>query len=119
MKTKLLILVLGTLIIAISCNKEVFPDRETLVGKWLVKDGPNDVYVEFTLWNISIVNGSHLEYHYSPLNSTMYIYPNKYDNPDKFSTHAIYYNEKKNELRIRDILKDYADGSGFTTFKKQ
>lgn len=119
MRAKLLIVVLVILLIAPACNKEEFPDRETLVGTWVVKDGPSYAYLEFTEWRVTIVNGSTAQYQYSPLASTMYLYPNKYGNPDKFSTHSIYYNKKKNELRIWNILKDYADGSGFTTFKRQ
>ena len=91
MKTRLLIGLLGLLFIVSSCNKEEFPDRETLVGKWALKDGPSDAY----------------------------LYPNKYDDPDDFSTHSIYYNKKKDELRIWHILKEYGDSSGYTTFKKQ
>lgn len=119
MKIRLLIGLLGLLIIATSCNKEEFPDRETLVGKWVIKDGPSEAYVEFTMWQISIINGNTAEYHYSPLNNTMYLYPNKYDDPDKFSTHTTYYNKKKDELRMWNILKEYGDDSGYTTFKRQ
>ena len=119
MKTRLLIGLLGLLIIASSCSKEEFPDRETLVGKWALKDGPSEAFIEFGMWRMTITNGNTQEYHYSPLNSTMYLYPNKYDDPDDFSTHAIYYNKKKDELRIWHILKEYGDSSGYTTFKRQ
>jgi len=119
MKAKFLITVLlGLFFLTSSCKKEVFPDRETLAGTWVVKDSPN-AYVEFTQWTVDIVYDGRQHYNYSPLNHTMYLYPDKYDNPDKFSTHAIYYNEKKDELRIMDLLKDFADGSGYTTFKRQ
>ncbi len=119
MKTRLLIGLLGLLFIATSCNKEEFPDRETLVGTWALKDGPNDAYVEFSMWRMDIINGNRQEYQYSPLNNTLYLYPNKYGDPDKFSTHTIYYHKKKDELRIWNILKEYGDDSGYTTFKRQ
>ena len=119
MKAKLLIGLLGLLIIATACNKEEFPDRETLVGTWVLKDGPSDAYVEFTMWRVSIVNGSRAEYQYAPLNNTIYLYTNKYNDPDKFTTHTTYYNKKKDEIRMWHVLKEYGDDSGFTTFKRQ
>ena len=120
MKSKFLIIgLLGLLFFASSCKKEVFPDRETLVGTWVVKDGPPEAYIDFTLWTVDIYNGSHQHYQYSPLNNTMYLYPNKTENPDDFSTHSIYYNTKKDELRIWNLLSDYADGYGYTTFIRQ
>ncbi|RLD30994.1 MAG: hypothetical protein DRI88_04840 [Bacteroidetes bacterium] len=120
MKAKfLIIVVLGLLVLAPSCKKEVFPDRETLVGTWVVKDGPSNAYLEFTLWTVDIVYDGRQQYHYSPLNNTMYLYPDKYVNPESFSTHAIWYTEKTGELRVKDLLKDFADGYGYTTFKRQ
>lgn len=120
MKAKFLIIgVLGLFFLVSSCKKEEFPDRETLAGTWVVKDGPSSAYVEFTLWTCDIVYNGRQHYQYSPLNNTMYLYPDKYDNPDKFSTHAIWYNEKKGELRIQNIMKELADGYGYTTFKRQ
>jgi hypothetical protein len=123
MKTKIfLILALGLLFYASSsCKKEEFPDRETLVGKWVVKDGPPTVYVEFGMWDMHIADGNGtLHYDYSLLNSTMYLYPDKEHNPDEFTTHAIYYTKKTEELRIRNILKEYDDDEdGFTWFKRQ
>ena len=120
MKAKFLILgLLGLFILTSSCKKEVFPDRETLVGTWVVKDAPSSAYVEFTLWTVDVVYNGRQHYQYAPLNHTMYLYPDKYDNPDKFSTHSIFYNEKNNELRIWGLLDDFADDYGYTTFKRQ
>ncbi len=119
MKAKFLIIaVLGLFFLASSCKKEVFPDRETLVGTWVVEDNP-EAHIEFTLWTCDVVYSGRQHYQYAPLNNTMYLYPNKYDNPDKFSTHAIWYNEKADELRIQNLLKEFADGYGYTTFKRQ
>jgi hypothetical protein len=53
------------------------------------------------------------------LNNTIYLYPNKYSDPDKFTTHTTYYNKKKDEIRMYDILKEFGDDSGFTTFKRK
>ena len=119
MKLTILIGLLGLLIIASSCNKEEFPDRETLVGTWVLKDGPSDAYVEFTMWRMTIINGSIADYQYAPLNNTIYLYPNKYTEPDKFTTHTTYYNKKKDEIRMYRILKEFSDDSGFTTFKRK
>jgi len=120
MKAKLFLFVFGTLVFLCSCNKEIIPDNEMIVGTWIAKDVSIEAGVEFTIREMTLIKSSQSNTQfYSIRNNSLYRYPDKIYDPDNFSTHAIYLNEKKNELRIRGLGGSISEADGFAIFVRQ
>jgi hypothetical protein len=125
MKAKSILLILGLLVLSTACKKEeVRPDQEDLVGIWFTKDTSTDEKIEFTMREIYIYpnetsENPSLNYYYNIKNNSLYLYPYQMNDPDKFSTHAIYLNEKTDELKIWKLPGVTSDDDGFTVFIRQ
>ena len=121
MKAKIILLILGFLVLSTACKKEILPDQEMLVGTWVTKDASENTEIEFTIRELFIEYGSGAKQHYlyNIKNSTMYLYPEKMNDPDKFSTHAIYLNKKTDELKIRGLNNSISEDDGYAVFVRQ
>ena len=124
MKTRIIFFLLGSIILIGACKKEVRPDQEQLVGIWITKDDSKDGKIEFTMRELYVYPNEtsetpSLEYYYNIKNNSLYLYPYQMNDPDNFSTHAIYLNEKTDELRIWKVPGVTAGDDGFTIFVRQ
>jgi hypothetical protein len=120
MKSKLLLIILGLLVLSSACNKEIRPDQEELVGIWVTKDASLNGKIEFTTSVLYIYTSetSSTKYFYNILNNALYRYPYKMNDRENFSTHYLYFNsKKKDELVIWNI--GFKDESGYATFVRE
>jgi hypothetical protein len=121
MKAKSIFILAFMLLIISSCNKEIVPDREMIIGVWTTKNYSLNTEIEFTSNKFYQTTNSQLrsDEFYSIRNSTLYLYPNKIFDTENFSTHTIYLNKKTNELRIWGLGGSISDNDGFATFVKE
>ncbi len=121
MKTSSFFILLGLLFLLGSCNKEILPDQEILEGTWIGIDASEGAELEFTIRDMYLTKegGSTAHYYYAIRNNSLYLYPDLINDPDHFSTHAIYLNEKKEELRIRGLGGSISGPDGFAVFVRQ
>ncbi len=122
MKAKMILFVIsGLLVLSNACNKEILPDKEMLEGIWVTKEASLNSTIEFTLQELFIEYGSGTDEHYfyNIKNSTMYLYPEKMNDPDKFSTHIILLNSKTDVLKIKGLNSSISDSDGFAVFVRQ
>jgi hypothetical protein len=120
MKANSIFIIAVLLLIISSCNKEIVPERDMIMGVWQAKNTSLNTEIEFTSDKFYQTTNSQLKknYFYSIRNSTLYLYPNKIYDTENFSTHTIYLNEKTNELRIWGLGGSISDSDGFATFVK-
>ena len=122
MKTSSIVILLGLLFTLGSCKKEVIPDRYMLEDtSWVSKDASINAEVSFTINEMFLTKDgqSATHYFYSVRNNSLYLYPEKIYDPDNFSTHSIYLNEKTNELRIQGLGGSISEPDGFAFFVKK
>lgn len=120
MKSKLLLIILGILVLSYSCKKEIRPERPELVGVWVTKDASLNGKIEFTMGELYIYtsDNSSTKYYYSIKNNSLYLYPYKLWDKENFSTHDLFFDsKKKDELVIWNI--GFQDESGYATFVRE
>jgi hypothetical protein len=121
MKVNSIIVLLGLFLAFSSCNKDILPDQEMLEGTWIGIEASTGTELEFTIREMFLTKEgqSTAQYYYAIRNNSLYLYPDKINDPDHFTTHAIYLNEKSEELRIRGLGGSISNDDGFAVFVRQ